>query len=456
MSRSEKGEDPTSVFIGDADVAHRAVSQRRADRAGADQRKMSSSPTTAKKRKADEISDESVADVPHLPPPVWGGILDFLPYAEVRSALLVGKHIAVEAVAYVRTLNIMRASEMYVPATRRFTNISEVNILGLLVGTGKMNSEGYEMYSLSSDAVGRTVGFLTSFPKLEKFYLGGFLYREGRRGIRQRHHYNQELERNDSKDEDHKLLLGIIASLCGAFKIGLFSNVNKVGGVFESTLRYCLPCGHRNRNSAPGPNPCSLCKDICETFPIATLLRADVMEANATHSISVGGFSCMKPIQFLKLISQRPGARRKLLEASETFLCDWLRITFNRLVVTDPSPAFRRKLEEQGKMRLEVVCIHSSFYKVLDDFIAIGFDPKRVSRGYFWAEFSDVIGIGNGTHDCYYIWKRSTAERLAELGFPVQCDEIPVINDEEIRSDVDESDGLEYILIDSSSDEELD
>lgn len=408
---------------------------------------MSSNSPTSKKRKAEEISDESVVNAPHLPPPVWGGILDFMPYAEVRSALLVGKHIAVEAVAYVRTLNLLKASEMYVPATRRFTNISEVNILGLMVGTGKMNFEGYELYSLSSDAVGRTVGFLTSFPKLEKFYLGGVLPREGRRGIRQRHHYNQELERNDSKDEVHKLLLGVIASLCGAFKIGLLSNVNKVGGVFESTLRHCLPCGPRN-------HPCSLCKYICETFPIATLLRADVMEANATHSRSVGGFSCMTPTQFLKLISKRPGAREKFLEMSETFLCDWVRSKLKQLVVPDPSSAFRRKLEEQGKMRLEVVCLGSYFYKVLDDLIAIGFDPKRVSRGYFRAEFSDVIGIGNGSHDCYYIWRRSTAERLSERGFPLQCDEIPVINDEETRSDFD-SDGSEYILI-GRSDEELD
>ena len=72
--------------------------------------------TTTKKRNADEISDDEMSvaedEVPHLPAPLWGGILDFMPYGEVRSALLVGKHIAVEAVKYVKTISVLKPAEM--------------------------------------------------------------------------------------------------------------------------------------------------------------------------------------------------------------------------------------------------------------------------------------------------------------------------------------------------------
>ena len=83
-----------------------------------------------RKRKAEQISEDTDenADALHLPAPVWGHVLDFMPYGEVRSALLVGKHIAAEAVKHVQTLNIMQSSQVYIPATRRFINVEEVNM----------------------------------------------------------------------------------------------------------------------------------------------------------------------------------------------------------------------------------------------------------------------------------------------------------------------------------------
>lgn len=48
-------------------------------------------------------------DQHHLPAEVWGHVLDYMSYDEVRSALLVGKVIANEAVDYVQRLNIMKS-----------------------------------------------------------------------------------------------------------------------------------------------------------------------------------------------------------------------------------------------------------------------------------------------------------------------------------------------------------
>ena len=122
------------------------------------------------------MDDAGDADegIPHLPAPVWGHVLDFMPYEEVRSTLLVGKHIAVEAVKYVQTLNIMKSSQMYIPAVQRFANAEEVNILCLLVGTGDMNEEaGEELYTISLDTANRTVPFLASITKINGGIVGG-------------------------------------------------------------------------------------------------------------------------------------------------------------------------------------------------------------------------------------------------------------------------------------------
>ena len=64
------------------------------------------SPMSSRKRKADELSSDDSGDLPHLPAPVWGHVLDFMPYTEVRSVLLVGKHIAVEVTGN-RTVNLV-------------------------------------------------------------------------------------------------------------------------------------------------------------------------------------------------------------------------------------------------------------------------------------------------------------------------------------------------------------
>ena len=112
-----------------------------------------SSPTTSNnKRKADNISgggstDGSVggrpaviarlkdaksvsdpdpgSDTPHIPPPVLGHVLDYMLYEEVRSALLIGKAFANEAVKYVRTLNFTKSCQLDVPSARRFPMLKQ-------------------------------------------------------------------------------------------------------------------------------------------------------------------------------------------------------------------------------------------------------------------------------------------------------------------------------------------
>ena len=136
-----------------------------------------------KKRKIDEISADDFTFVFHMPAWVWGSILDFLPYGEVRSALLVGKHIAVEAAKYVRTISLLKPQEMNVPAARRFCGIKKVNVFCLLDGAvgvpflhdGKITRYMTQLPTASMDAATMAVPFLCSLKKLEWVYFGGLM-----------------------------------------------------------------------------------------------------------------------------------------------------------------------------------------------------------------------------------------------------------------------------------------
>lgn len=198
---------------------------------------MSSNSPTSKKRKADEISDECVVDVPHLPAPVWGGIIDFMPHAEVRSALLVGKHIAVEAVKYVETLNVMKSSELNIPSARRFPNVDELKLLCLLEGTGTFNGDGDEQFTISLETAISTPSFLSAFPRLKEAFVGGRLaYEYGRVDIS----YSPE---ECIGPEDHEeIIRGLIFTTAGAFKSGLLSQGLMIDGIDSYTWGLVKKC----------------------------------------------------------------------------------------------------------------------------------------------------------------------------------------------------------------------
>ena len=140
---------------------------------------------------------EPPSTTPHIPPPVWGHVLDFMPYEEVSSALFVGKIITNEAVKYVRTLNFMKGYQLDVPSARRFASVEEVNCLCLISGEWRNTV-------LCRDTTIRLVPLLATFPKLKSIHVGG-LFTGVRNGQEQlvRRSYNP---RYCSSPENHKEL----------------------------------------------------------------------------------------------------------------------------------------------------------------------------------------------------------------------------------------------------------
>ena len=149
---------------------------------------MPSSIVVSRKRKADVLEADGTAtdgkrksapddDSPaHLPAPCLAAVLNFMWYTDVRQCMLAGKMMAVEAARHVETLNITKASELVVPAARRFGNASEVNVLCLVSEIDEDDEENTDD-QISMDTVARVIPFLASFPSLARVFLGG-LYLE--------------------------------------------------------------------------------------------------------------------------------------------------------------------------------------------------------------------------------------------------------------------------------------
>ena len=235
---------------------------------------MTNGEASRKKRKAEQMSaDEDAAEdandadnegaaaiIPHLPAPVWGRVLDFMPYGEVRSALLVGKHVAAEAVKYVQTLNIMKSSQMYIPAVRRFANAGEVNILCLLDGTGeRIGEEGPEQFfTISLDVANRSVPFLAGVPKIKRGFVGGLITTAGMS-------YRQVYEADAcSGPRDHgDIFRSLMTAYSGAVKTGALPNGLVLEGIHDC-LYDLRPCRERSVS-------CQWCRDILLHFPLRNL-----------------------------------------------------------------------------------------------------------------------------------------------------------------------------------------
>lgn len=207
-----------------------------------------------------------------------------MPYQEVRSALLVGRHVAVEAVPYVQTLNIMKSGQMYIPAMRRFATVEEVNILCLLEGTGETDVDGDEDCEISSESADCIPPFLSGLRKLPSAFLGGFLV-EG--GAMRRAAYDHILCWGP---EDHgEVFRGLASSLFAACQTGALRREIHIIGLMDS-LYDVWPC-------SSGKNPCRRCRNFVQYLPISHVLIAKA---------SRNQYPCMSMDDFWKVLTKRP------------------------------------------------------------------------------------------------------------------------------------------------------
>ena len=250
--------------------------------------------TRSRKRKAEniELDDDAnpappaakspAADDPtHLPATCLAAILNYLHFADVRQCMLAGKRMAVEAAQHLETLNITSSSEL-VSVAPRYHNVSEVNVLCLVVGmvvSYPMNT-GEAYYSnkdkeyekkpyVPLDAATRVVPFLMSLPKLKEADLRG-LYRKvtynGKTFGWGRSEYEYIQCRRQDRDDSALAFRFLLSALMGAFASRSLSQKLNIVGILGEYQGGCI-----TGLNEPDPS-CILCKGIMAHYPLSLTL----------------------------------------------------------------------------------------------------------------------------------------------------------------------------------------
>ena len=409
-------------------------------------------PVLSRKRKVDDLSglcgDNKSADRPthavhpplHLPAPVWGHILDFMPCAEVRSALRIGKLTAVQAANCVRTINIMRGCEMHIPSARRFVNVEEVNILCLLKGTGERDDqeEGtlrgscYEKFTISQENASRIIHFLAAFKNLKRAFVGGVLTVLGPAGERNyygTYHPNSCTGPKNSQE----IFRSLVDSYFGAIKTGALPPHFPLKGVFDVASL----CGTRICNIYKDPSGrCQRCENIISLGPfyhVADCLLVTSAQCNAV---------CLDNEKIYTLMQKRTDTEEGLKRESARCLCNFFSnwLSFGLFDEKSRKNAIKRvpqkwglkdRISVQGNSQRTLITIwylSKSKFDELDDLIELGLDPTLLTREYFWKRFGRKIGL-HGAGPSFYLWTKSTVDGLAARGFPVDSESMPCIDE---------------------------
>mmetsp|Transcript_22490 Transcript_22490/g.48836 ORF Transcript_22490/g.48836 Transcript_22490/m.48836 type:complete len:416 (+) Transcript_22490:104-1351(+) len=391
---------------------------------------MSSPNPSSKKRKADELlldAAESERETcstssimpPRLPATTWGDILDFMPYHEVRSALLISKAIANDAVQYVRTLNVFKGTEMNVPSARaRFVNVESVNILCFIEYVYISRAGTSTSTALSSDVASRIIPFLSAFPKLKQVLVGGYKI-VGRIGRKRVYHRNTNtidlpnLIRGDG--ENRRLVGGLVDAFCGAFKTMMIPrDIDLIG--LSIPLSAIMQCELARRRNSP---PCAGCRGVCANFPL-----------NSVYSMEL----CISDKGRFGIMANRPGGREYLRSKAPDRLTMFFRDVIGSGNVppedTDEARSLWQRLQQQGcdmsKLLVSgIQFISDRSFVELDKLIAYGFAPDAVTREQLYHIFS----IGHYESRDYDVWIKSSFDRLVSRGFDLDGRDVVLLDE---------------------------
>ena len=377
--------------------------------------KDSDQPSTAqrKKLKVADLSAKPPKDTTneesplHLPAPVWGHVLDYMPYEEARSALLVGKIIANEAVQYVHTLNFKKSCQLDVPSARRFPNVEHVNILCLLLAKG----EGHADRVICESTSMRMVPVLTAFSRLKSLFAGGFYCYDG-----VMYQLDYFPRRHTGGPDNHmELFRGVVRGFLGAFQSKLLpSSLESMGGI-TNVIQDSGLCEEAEENGTA----CSSCRCIISYFPLADLVRFS----------SVG--ECVDEAEYFRLLKKRSGAKELFKKHSAEKLIDFLNDSieyydwFDEADSHNDAKALTKRIQHQGiGDTWGAQYLPLSPMRQLDALIDAGFDPKVISKADLYQRFR--IGISDRPYD---VFAKTTFDALVSRGFHFEETDLIVLDE---------------------------
>ena len=350
----------------------------------------------------------------HLPAPVWGRVLDYMPYQEVRSALLICKAIANEAVRYVHTLNIMRDCELDIPAARRFQNVEEVNVFCLL-RVNESSQNWRERMIISPITARATVPFLQTFPRLSSIFVGG-VTSQGEKALYSP--YNQ------CSGEKHVLIFrSLLSSFIGAYKTRALSQEISLSGVLDPNSLYFIKekC-KTEREDGDSWNECRFCRDACKHLPLKDCQLFETSENWCLDNETIegilrgrkGGIDVIIWTHYVEAVEEIGGKKQWHLLDHEV---EADRDLHGKLV--DMGLEVDRKGDPQY--------ISSEGLREIDRLVeSFGINPRDIPKKLLYERM--WFGILGRNWD---VWCKSTIDALIARGYPIDPNDLIIVDEEQ-------------------------
>jgi len=388
------------------------------------------------KRKADDITSESnkkavvlndAADVVgtaepavtcmSLPVPIWTRILEYLSFADIRSAMLLSRTIAFDAATQIKELFITHVSDLNVAFMKKRTwNTATVDIPCLLYNCSVIEHGG-RSFELDHGAVGRIVPFLLCFPKLECVVLGGPMMTND-----ERWDYSVNVCRGPTDHES--IYKSLLYSFGGAFASKSLKLSICLDGVIGRFKKY-------NCDQAS----CVHCRYILQHFPLSTIIccfgKCDGYERNDF---------CIPDEEVCAIIKKRKwtddckqSANKEVLShmLSSLLICNYAHISLFKDRVRDNALAewmatdnkYMRYLPMRNLRRLEFLR-------------EIGCHVLPLGKDY-WKNKNDMMYVFDDVDwrpGDRLLFPRDAFDRLVNIGYSLQEEDFVLVNDPALRS----------------------
>ena len=318
---------------------------------------------------------------PELPGAAWGNVLNFLPYHHVRTALLVCRSIAFDAPNFVTHIQVHNASELNVPAARRFPNATHLAFQCVVSTTD---------VSLNADAIGRVVPFMTAFPNLRYCSL------TGKYGIP----YASALCQGPKNH--NALYRNMLDALCGAFETEAVSRSLFLHGFlpFYTTYSCTPPREDTSRN-------CNLCRRIVQSYPLSAIIIVPGSRRNTKPERSQQ--FCIPQDDYLLMIRKRAWTRECFKYPT--------RLPFNFFSRNIGSPI----VDEEGRRYDKVYYMNDSRLKQFQLMEELGYKLNRWNS----ARMRKLLGLTST--DGKVALLESTFNHLFQLGFHIPREDFVLV-----------------------------
>ena len=146
-----------------------------------------------------------------LSPDIWALVMDFLPYESVLQTAVVSKSMLHEVMPLVTMLHMNKSSQLYAGIASRYNNVRDIYIYSLIEYHPTDLWE--DPSDIDEDTAERVVPFLSSFPKLERVFLGG-------QNDTRDDNVEGYMPTHETEDEEKEIMKNLINSFSAGFRSG--------------------------------------------------------------------------------------------------------------------------------------------------------------------------------------------------------------------------------------------